>query len=145
MVDLGRTATTAEFVKLRLLCIEACGTLAVSVWPTSILDDMPVGKDLDATMLRTQSAMKGTLNPVWAEKARLMAKSAVLEQVKRAKGNLFGRFKHLSTGGDKPMRDGTRRLVNFPEEWSGKLSDVDVVAMQTLADSMDFAGAISST
>ena len=140
MADLGRAINTADLRKLRLLCIEACGTMAQAIWPSSILADMPTGKALDAVMLATQSGMKGTLNSVWAEKARLTAKAAVTEQVKRARKNLFGKFKHLSTCGDKPMGDGVRRLVNFPEEFSRSLSEADVETMQAYADSMDYSG-----
>jgi hypothetical protein len=140
MADLGRSPISADFAKLRQSVIAACGTMADSIWPVSILDDLPDGKQIDATMLAAQAKFKGVLNAVWAEKARLIAKAAVLQQVKRARNNLFGRFKHLSTVGDTPLPDGTLRLVNFPEDWSSRLSEADVAAMQTLADSMDFHG-----
>jgi hypothetical protein len=104
---------------------------------------MPDGKDLDAAMAPIQSSFKGTLNAVWAEKARLTVKSAVPEQVLRAKNNLFGRFKHLNTVGTEPLKDGSKRLVNFPEEWSAKLSADDVNAMQALAESLDYAGTLA--
>ena len=142
MADLGRAPNTSDLAKLRALHIEACNSFAESIWPTSVLDDIATGKDLDKAMLLIQSTMKGTLNSVWAEKARLSVKAAVTEQIKRAKGNLFGRFKHLSTTGEKPMRCGTRRLVNFPEEWSTRLSENDLAELQTLADSMDYRGTI---
>jgi hypothetical protein len=142
MVDLGRAVSSHDLAKLRDLVIGACGTMAGSVWPVSVLDGLPSGKDLDAAMLKTQSGFRGTLNSVWAEKARLIAKSAVQEQVRRARGNLFGRLKHLSTVGDVPLPDGTPRLVNFPEEWSTRLTPEDVEPMQSLADSLGFDGAL---
>jgi hypothetical protein len=93
-------------------------------------------------MLKTQSTFRGTLNSVWAEKARISAKASVVEQLKRARGNLFGRLKHLSTIGETPLKSGKPRLINFPEEWSEILDGHDVIAMQDLADSMNFAGAM---
>jgi hypothetical protein len=143
MADLGRSSISANFVKLRQLVISACGIMADSIWPESITDDLPDANQIDAAMLAAQAKLKGVLNSVWAEKARLMAKSAVLQQVRRARNNLFGRFKHLSTVGDTPLPDGMPRLVNFPEEWSSRLSAADVAAMQAVADSMDYAGAIN--
>jgi transposase len=142
MVDLDRAESSHDLAKLRDLVIGACGTMAGSVWPVSVLGGLPSGKDLDAAMLKTQSGFRGTLNSVWAEKARLIAKSAVQEQVRRARGNLYGRLKHLSTIGDVPLQCGTPRLVNFPEVWSTRLAPEDVESMQSLADSMGFDGAM---
>src|SRR5258708_6358065 len=105
MVDLGRVKTNVELGRLRSLVIGACGTLADSAWPASFLDEMPSAKELDAKMLASQSTFRGTLNAVWAEKARLKAKDSVKEQLKRARGNLFGKFKHLGTVGDTLMKD----------------------------------------
>ena len=85
MVDLGRSNVTPDILRLRSLCIDATNTLAQGIWPESILDDMPPGKQLDKIMLATQSTMRGTLNSVWAEKCRINAKNAVTEQVRRAK------------------------------------------------------------
>ena len=65
MVDLGRAVNSAELALLRTRYIAACGDLAASIWPASILDAMPSGRDLDAVMLRTQASMKGLLNSVW--------------------------------------------------------------------------------
>lgn len=91
-------------------------------------------------MLAAQSGLRGTLNSVWAEKARIAAKESVKEQHKRARACLFGRLKHISSTGDTPLADGTRRLLNLPEEWSRSLADTDVASLQTLADGLDFAG-----
>ena len=142
MVDLGRVPVTSELAKLRALCIAATNTIARSVWPNSILDDMPSGKQLDKEMAKVQSAQRGTLNAVWAEKCRLTAKDAVIEQHERAIKCLFGKFKHLDSVGDHPLANGTRRLLNFPEEWSSKLSDTDVAALSDLAKGMNCAGVI---
>ncbi len=143
MAELGRVSTSADLGRLRLLVLEACDRMADEVWPASITADIPPGKDLDAVMLATQAGLKGTLNSVWAEKARLIAKSAVQKQWKRARNNIFGRLRHIATVGDKPMPGGCRRLVNLPEEWSSRLTEAEIAHLQTFADSLDFPGAMA--
>jgi hypothetical protein len=106
-------------------------------------------------MLVKQTTYRGLFNIVWVEKARITAKGSVLEQLKRAKGNLIGRFKHLNTMKDiwipkkkknkkrveveappnTPLAD-NKKLVNFPEEWSAKLTYDELQSMQKIADSM---------
>jgi len=95
-VELGTLPTSADLSSLRSSILEAVGTMAASIWPNDILQPIPHGKEIDAVMLRVQSELsKGGLNSVWGEKARLLAKSAVLEQWKRAQRNLIGRFKNV--------------------------------------------------
>jgi len=114
--------------------------MAASIWPNDILQPIPHGREIDAVMLKVQSELsKRGLNNVWGEKARLLAKSAVLEQWKRAQRNLFGRFKNVSTVGDKPMADGVKRLVNLPEASSRTLTEGDIQQLQDLAAKTDFA------
>lgn len=142
MSDLGRSTPTPDLAKLRMLCIQATNMLARSIWPACVLDSIPLFKQLDQDMLKTQATLKGTLNSVWAEKCRRNAREAVLEQRKRALRCLFGKFKNIGAVGDKPLDDGTRRLLNIPEAWSRKLQDADVSTLQGLAESMNFQGVI---
>jgi hypothetical protein len=142
MVSLGQSTNSFDLASLRLLCIDATNRFAKSIWPDSLLDPLPSYKEIDAAMLATQSTFKGTLNAVWTEKCRLNAKSAVLEQRKRGLNKLFGKFKHISSVGEKPLDDGTRRLLNLPEEWSRKLSDEDVTALKTISEGMNFSGVV---
>jgi hypothetical protein len=74
---------------------------------------------------------------------RLLAKPAVTEQWKRAQARLFGRLKHVSARAETPAKDGTRRLLNLPEVWTGRLSETDVAALQARADPLDFRAAMS--
>ena len=143
MADLGCAPVGVELAGLRRRFLETLRAMADSVWPTDILDPVPSGKDVDKTLLAVQSqASKQGFNNVWAEKARMSAKAAVLEQWKRGQRNLFGRFKHVSTVGEKPMEDGTPRLVNLPEEFSRSLTPEDVESLQAFADGMDFRQAM---
>ncbi len=114
--------------------------MAASIWPSDILQPIPHGKEIDAVMLRVQSQLsKGGLNSVWGEKARLLAKSAVLEQWKRAQRNLFGWFKNVGTVGDKPIAGGIKRLVNLPEAFAMTLTEADIEQLQDIAVMTDFA------
>ncbi|WP_046867075.1 hypothetical protein [Microvirga massiliensis] len=142
MIPLGTMAVDARWLHLRSEWIAAANLIAERIRPT-VLEDLPSGKALDAAMLAAQAELKGRLNSVWAEKARITAKSAVIERHKRARANLFGRFRHIDTVGDRPCADGTRRLVNLPEEWSQRLSDTDVAALKTLAEALDFQGTMA--
>jgi hypothetical protein len=143
MADLGCVPLCPELARLRLESLRALKAMAEAVWPDDVLAPVPSGKELDSVLLRIQSdCSKRGFNNVWAEKARLQAKSALLEQWKRAQRNLFGRLKHISTVGDTPMEDGTPRLVNLPEEFSRTLSEADVSQLQELADGLDFKQAM---
>ncbi|WP_046863660.1 hypothetical protein [Microvirga massiliensis] len=142
MVRLGALPADASWLTLRAAWIVAANHFASRI-RLPILDELPDGKDLDRVMLAAQAELKGRLSSVWAEKARISAKAAVVEHHRRARGNLFGRLKHLDTVGDKPLEDGTRRLVNLPEEWSRKLTDGDVAALKQLTASFDFRGALA--
>ncbi|WP_146056540.1 hypothetical protein [Methylobacterium sp. V23] len=142
MVALGAMPVDADWLGLRREWIHASNAIASAVRPT-LLDEMPTGKEVDRLMLAAQAELKGRINSVWAEKARISAKTAVIERHRRGQANLFGRLRHVGTVGDVPCGDGTRRLVNLPEEWSRRLSDADVGALKALADSLDFAGAMS--
>jgi transposase len=142
MVDLGRMPNSSDLNRLRQLSLTAKSDFASAIWPDSILDKIELGKDLDRVMLAVQASFKGSLNAVWAEKARISAKVSVVEQVKRAKKTLFGQFKHLSSLGEKPNKDGVKRLINFSEEVSLSLIDDDVVYLKAIADSLDFKGTI---
>lgn len=139
MADLGPLSMSSDLSDLRSRMLATLGDMATAIWPSDILDSIPSGKDIDAVMLQVQSAAsKSGLNNVWAEKARLIAKSAVLEQWKRGQRNLFGRFRNVATVGDMPMEDGTRRLVNLPEEFSRTLTAEDVAAIAEMAAGLDF-------
>jgi predicted DCC family thiol-disulfide oxidoreductase YuxK len=140
VVELGTLPTSPDLLSLRSGILRAVATMAASIWPNDILQPIPHGKEIDAVMLRVQSELsKGGLNSVWGEKARLLAKSAVLEQWKRAQRNLFGRLKNVCTVGDKPMADGVKRLINLPEAFSMRLTDADIEQLQDLAARTDFA------
>ena len=143
MADLGTFPMSAELAGLRSRIINTLDRMADAVWPADILEPVPSGKDLDTVLLKVQSeASKDGLNNVWAEKARMIAKSAVIEQWKRGQGNLFGRFRNIASVGDKPMDDGTQRLVNLPEDFSRSLASEDVAALQNIAESLDFGAAL---
>ena len=145
MVALGRQTASGDLALLRVRVLAALDAFAGAVWPRSpILFAPPDGRTLDTAMLAVQAGVKGTLNSVWAEKARLIAKESVSEQWRRARRNLFGRLKHVATVGEKPMEDGVRRLVNLPEEWSRTLSDVDVAALAAFAEGLDFPAAMAA-
>ncbi|PTX52336.1 hypothetical protein IQ03_01126 [Gemmobacter caeni] len=144
MADLGQTPMTPEIAELRRLCLLTVQEMSQAVWPETITDPRLTGKELDQILLRVQSdASKRGLNNVWAEKMRLLAKSAVTEQWKRAQARLFGRLKHVSARAETPAKDGTRRLLNLPEVWTSRLSEADVAAIQARADPLDFPAAMS--
>lgn len=144
MADLGQTPMTPELAELRRACLVTVRDMARAVWPEAISDPRPGGKELDAVLLRVQSgASRRGFNNVWAEKMRLLAKSAVSEQWKRAQACLFGRLKHVSVRAETPAKDGTRRLVNLPEAWTTLLSEEDVAALQARADALDFREAMA--
>jgi hypothetical protein len=139
-VELGTLPTSPQLSSLRSGILRAVATMAASIWPSDILQPIPHGKEIDAVMLKVQSGLsRGGLNSVWGEKARLLAKSAVLEQWKRAQRNLFGRFKNVGKVGDEPMADGVKRLINLPEAFSRRLAAEDLEQLQDLAAKTDFA------
>ena len=141
--DLGTLAMSADLVDLRSRIVATLDRMADAVWPADILQTIPSSKDLDTVLLRVQSeASLDGLNNVWAEKARLITKSAVLEQWRRGQRNLFGRFRNIAAVGDIPMEDGTKRLVNLPEEFSRSLTAADATALQQLAENVDFAASL---
>ncbi|MDW9481302.1 hypothetical protein GOB57_21895 [Sinorhizobium meliloti] len=143
MADLGTLPMTAELAELRSGIIATLDRMAAAVWPADILQPLPSGKDLDAVLLKVQSeASKGGLNNVWAEKARLIAKSGVVEQWKRGQQNLFGRFRNIAAVCDVPLEDGTKRLVNLPEEFSRSLTAEDATALHETAATLDFAATL---
>lgn len=139
MADIGSFEMNLDLSDLRMRMIAALGQFASAVWPDDIIDPRLSSKDIDRLMVVTQSNItKSGLNAVWAEKARLIVKSAVQEQWQRGQRLLFGKFKNISTIGDTPIENGPSRLVNLPEEYSWRLSEADVVALQDLADGLDY-------
>ena len=140
MADLGRPAMSDDLTELRARCLDVIGRMANAGYSAHVTEPVPSGKDLDAIMLRLQRDLSkaSVLNVVWIEKCRLIAKSAILEQMKRRQKNLFGRFRHIDTIGDRPLPDGTARLVNLPEEWSSRLAATDVASLKALAQAMGF-------
>ena len=144
MADLGQAPMTPELAELRRLCLLTVQDMARAVWPDRITDPRLSGKDLDAILLRVQSdASKRGLNNVWAEKMRLLAKSAVTEQWKRAQACLFGRLKHVSARAEAPSKNGVVRLLNLPEIWTERFTEADVAVLQARADALDFRAAMS--
>ncbi|WP_417270755.1 hypothetical protein [Celeribacter sp.] len=140
MADLGRPVMSDNLSELRCRCLDITGQMAKAGFSTHVTDPVPNGKDLDATMLRMQRDLSkaSVMNVVWIEKCRLLAKSAITEQMKRRQRNLFGRFRHIDTIGDRKLPDGTARLINLPEEWSYRLGADDVAELKQLAETMDF-------
>ena len=144
MAGLGQAPMTNELAELRAKCLGAVGDMARAVWPRSVATQRPTGKQIDACMLRVQSlASRDGLNNVWGEKMRLLARPAVLEQWTRRQRCLFGRLKNVSSRGEMPMTSGLCRLVMLPEEWTDRLRDADVAALQALADGLDFSAAMA--
>ncbi|MDM9648683.1 hypothetical protein [Rhizobium sp. S163] len=143
MVELGTLPISAELSDLRTRILSAIEVMAKSIWPDDILMPIPHGKDIDAVMLKVQSELsKSGLNSVWGEKARLLAKAAVLEQWNRAQRLLFGKLRNIGALGDTPMADGTMRLVILPEQFSRLLEKDDIDQLLTVAASRDFAGTL---
>ncbi|MFX4300321.1 hypothetical protein [Pseudosulfitobacter pseudonitzschiae] len=144
MADLGHPVMSDDLSKLRSRCLAITKQMAKAGFSTHVTNPVPNGKDLDATMLRLQRDLSKArvLNVVWIEKCRLLAKSAILEQMMRRQRNLFGRFYHIDTLGGRQLPDGTSRLVNLPEEWSYRLDAEDVAVLKTLAETMDFREAM---
>ncbi|PWL19880.1 MAG: hypothetical protein DCO98_12005 [Altererythrobacter sp. XM-24bin4] len=140
MADFGRPNMSPDLSELRARCLVVTTRMAKAGFTPHVTDPVPDGKMLDEIMLREQKsvAKEKFLNVVWAEKCRLLAKPAIFEQMKRRQNNLFGRFQHIDTVGDKPLSDGTKRLVNLPEDWSYRLSIPDVSELKTLARSLKF-------
>jgi hypothetical protein len=144
MADIGRSPMSHDLLDLRRKCLVAVGAMAQAVWPDHIAEEKPTGKAIDVVLLSLQSqASKDGLNNVWAEKMRLLAKSAILEQWSRAQRCLFGRLRNVSARAEKPMKSGRHRLLNLPEEWTDRLQDADVAALQALADGLDFRAAMA--
>lgn len=140
MVELGTLTTTTELSELRTRILSAIEVMAKSIWPDDILTSLPQSKDIDAVMLKVQSELsKSGLNSVWGEKARLLAKAAVLGQWNRAQRLLFGKLRNIGAIGDAPMADGTRRLVNLPEKFSRSLTKDDTGQLLAVAATRDFS------
>jgi chorismate mutase len=143
MADLGSFPMSTDLCDLRSRIVATLDKMADVVWSGDIFQPVPSGKDLDTILLKVQSEVsKNGLNNVWAEKARLIAKAAVVEQWKRGQRNLFGRFRNIATVGDVPMDDGSQRLVNLPEEFSRTLTTADAAALQDAASTLDFAATL---
>ncbi|MFX4300199.1 hypothetical protein [Pseudosulfitobacter pseudonitzschiae] len=144
MADLGRPHMSADLTNLRTRCLDVTGQMARAGFTAHVSDPVPDGKALDAVMLRLQKQLTdcGAMNNIWIEKCRLLAKSAIMEQMKRRQRNLFGRFRHIDATGDRPLPDGTTRLINLPEDWSYRLDAEDVAVLKTLAETMDFREAM---
>lgn len=139
MADLGFIPLSEDMAVLHSKCLSVVTRMADAVWQDNPGVTLPDGKTLDATMLRVQSqASKEGMNNVWAEKMRLLAKSASVEQWRRRQKSLFGRFKNISARSDKPMSCGKFPLMNLPHVWSDTLSEADVTQLQELADRLDF-------
>ena len=144
MADLGQAQMTPELAELRRLCLLTVRDMARAVWPDRITNSRLSGKELDAVLLRVQSdASKRGLNNVLAEKMRLLAKSAVTEQWKRAQACLFGRLNHDSARAENASKNGMIRLLNLPEAWTERLTEADVAALQARADALDFRATMS--
>jgi hypothetical protein len=140
IVELGTLSTTTKLSELRTRILSALEVMAKSIWPADVLTPVPQDKDIDAVMLKVQSELsKSGLNSVWGEKARLLAKAAVLEQWKRAQRLLFGKLRNIGAFGDTPMADGTIRLVNLPERLSRSLTKEDIDRLQAMAASRNFS------
>ena len=110
---------------------------ATAVWPKSVLDKHGSKGDLEAAMVAIQKQDESPINSVWRGKTRINVANAVAEQHKRALRTLYGKFLNIAAVGDTPIKDGTRRLLNLPEEWSGMLSDTDVASLAKLASGMN--------
>jgi hypothetical protein len=120
MADIGRSPMSHDLLDLRQKCLVAVGAMAQAVWQDHIAEEKPTGKAIAAVLLLLQSqASKNGLNNVWAEKMRLLAKSAILEQWSRGLRCLFGRLKHVSTRAEKPMKSGRHRLLNLARGMDG--------------------------
>jgi chorismate mutase len=143
MADLGTFATSSDLADLRSRIIATLEKMADAIWPSDILQPVLSVKDLDTVLLKVQSdASRAGLNNIWAEKARMIVKSAIVEQWKRGQRNLFGRFRNIATVGDIPLEDGVRRFVNLPEEFSHSLTIDDVTALQEAAVAIDFSATL---
>lgn len=140
IVDLGRSDLNVDLVELRQRYLAVSARMLEGVFPAHITDEAPSLKAVDDALLVIQKAVvaEGYLNSVWAEKARLSVKPAVIEQIKRGQRTLFGRFKNIATVGDIPDQNGRLRYVNLPKDWSDVISDVEMAALQVVAEGMDF-------
>jgi len=137
MVSLGRMPMDDDLTDLRGRCLEALDVLCEHGYPSHITDPRASKKELDEILSPAQvKVRKSGLSSVWAEKMRRLAHAAIFEQWKRGQGRLFGKFKHIGTRGEHPMKDGHLRLVNVSEEVSRSLSDEDVAALQDFADQL---------
>ena len=144
MVDLGHLEMSDALTQLRQACLSAVRKMAAAVFPAHLEAPRPTGKEIDDLLLPLQAEIRaGGLNSVWAEKMRLLAKAAVIEQWKRRQATVFGRFKNISARSEHPMCDGHLRLINFSEEWSRALSEPDIAAVQARLDPLDFRGAMT--
>lgn len=140
MADLGRPALSADLSELRARCLDVLGQMAQAGFIAHVTDPVPDGKALDEIMLLKQSELTKSrvLSNVWIEKSRLIAKSTIMEQMKRRQKNLFGRFRHIDSTGDRPLPGGTPRLVNLPEDWSYRLDAADLASLKARAEALDY-------
>lgn len=143
MAEGGQAVMSGELIALRAACLAALETYAARVFPDTLARERPSGRDLDALMLEVQKDIRASgLNSVWAEKMRLMAKSAIAEQWKRGQKTLFGRLKHIASPGREPDAGGNLVFVNLPEGFRD-LPEAERRALQDLADSLDFRQAMA--
>lgn len=144
LADLGLAPMTDDLAQLRKKSIATMRRMARAIFPEDIVEQVLDGKAADAILMPMQAEItREGVNNIWAEKCRIMAKGASLEQWKRGQKNLFGRFKNVSSRSEKPMKDGSYRLLCLPEEWNCLLSQDDVDAIQSRADECDFRSAMT--
>ena len=88
MADLGFIRMSDDMAMLNRKCLSVVARMGQPVWQDNPGVKLPDGKTLDSIMLKVQSqASKDGMNNVWAEKLRLLAKPAVMEQWKRRQKN----------------------------------------------------------
>ena len=153
MIDCGCGVMTPSLIDLRERCLLVVQRMSDAAFPERIESPLMSGQDLDdilsviqqecSKIFREDPLNRFGLKAVWAEKMRLTAKAAVLEQWKRGQCNLFGRLKHIDTKGDKVMADGVYRLVNLPLEWSYRLSEAAISDLADRVKDLDFKEAMA--
>jgi hypothetical protein len=126
MIELGSVvvAEGSPLFVLRASIMAARSLLVEAGWPADPM--LPLKKaDLDRALLKTQSAItKDGLNSKYAEKARMSASDAILEQVARARRTFFGRIANIDARNDR------NEATCLPEVLLDRLAPSDIAALK---------------
>ncbi|WP_155836751.1 hypothetical protein [Paraburkholderia mimosarum] len=124
--------------ELRVKCRDTIQAMAAAVHAPYPLIEVPTGNSIDRLLLGVQKAVRG-LNKAYAERCRLIVKTAVVEHNKRYFGRLCGRLRHVADeipeADRKADAEGrVRRYWHVPVELQDAVTAEELLALSAWAD-----------